>query len=420
MATNRAPILALIAASAISQVGSMLTVVAVPWFVLQTTGSAAKTGLTGFFAALPFIVAGFLGGALVDRVGFKRMSIIGDITSGLAIALIPLLFHTVGLAFWALLALIFLSNLFNTPGNTARRSMAPDLTELAGMRLERANAAITAIPRFATLFGPPLAGVLIVALGPSNVLWFDAATFAFSAALIALAVPALPPDREAGDAQRGYRAALMEAWQFVRADRLVFALMTTFALTNFLDAPSSLLFAVYAERRFGSAVTLGLMFAAFGGGALAGSIIFGAVGHRARRWPLFLAWLIGSLLAYGLFALRPSPAPLLALLALWGLSLGSVNPLSATIYQERIPAALRGRVFGLMTSVGFLAIPIGRVVAGFTLDAFDMRWTFLGIAAGYVAIIAVVLPNRALRAMDAPGAASQPIAAPTSTPNPVR
>ena len=402
--TNRIPILMLIAASAISQVGSMLTVVAVPWFVLQTTGSAAKTGLTGFFAALPFIVAGFLGGALVDRLGFKRMSIIGDLTSGLTIALIPLLFHTVGLAFWALLALIFLSNLFNTPGNTARRSMVPDLTELAGMRLERANAAAQAIPRFATLFGPPLAGVLIVALGPSNVLWFDAATFAVSALLIALAVPTVPPAPRAEDAPQGYRAELLEAWHFVRGDRLIFALMTTFALTNFLDAPSSLLFAVYAERRFGSAVTLGLMFAAFGGGALAGSVIFGAVGHRMRRWPLFIVWLAGSLAAYGLFALRPSVAPLLTLLAFWGLTLGSVNPLSATIYQERIPAALRGRVFGLMTSIGFLAIPIGRIIAGFTLDAFDMRWTFLGIAAGYVAIIGAVFANPALRAMDLPAA----------------
>jgi predicted MFS family arabinose efflux permease len=295
--------------------------------------------------------------------------------------------------------------------------MVPDLTELAGMRLERANAAAQAIPRFATLFGPPLAGVLIVALGPSNVLWFDAATFALSALLIALTIPSLPPAAQASDAPQGYRDALWEAWRFVRGDDLIFALMTTFALTNFLDAPSSLLFAVYAERRFGSAVTLGLMFAAFGGGALAGSICFGAVGHRVRRWPLFLVWLVGSLVAYGFFALRPSVLPLLTLLALWGLTLGSVNPLSATIYQERIPAALRGRVFGLMTSIGFLAIPIGRIVAGFTLDAFDMRWTFLGIAAGYVAIILVVLANRALRTMDrpmAPAISASPIRTPTT------
>ena len=169
--------------------GSTLTLIAVPWFVLQTTGSAAKTGLTGVFSALPFIVAGIFGGALVDRVGFKRMSVIGDITSGLTIALIPLLYHTVGLAFWQLLALTFLGNLFDTPGNTGRQSLVPDLAAMAGMRLERANAFVQSVPRVATLFGPPIAGVLIALIGASNVLWLDAATFAASALLIGAFVP---------------------------------------------------------------------------------------------------------------------------------------------------------------------------------------------------------------------------------------
>src|SRR5947208_7768206 len=117
---NRIPILGLLAANTISQIGSALTFIAVPWFVLETTGSAAKTGLTGVFEALPFIIAGIFGGALVDRLGFKRTSILADLTSGLTLALIPLLYHTVGLAFCQLLALSFLSNLFYTPGSTAR------------------------------------------------------------------------------------------------------------------------------------------------------------------------------------------------------------------------------------------------------------------------------------------------------------
>src|SRR5207249_3590299 len=108
---NRLPILGLLVANTISQVGSALTFIAVPWFVLQTTGSAAKTGLTGVFEALPFIIAGIFGGTLVDRLGFKRTSILADLTSGLTVALIPLLYHTVGLAFWQLLALSFLGSL---------------------------------------------------------------------------------------------------------------------------------------------------------------------------------------------------------------------------------------------------------------------------------------------------------------------
>src|SRR6476620_7677977 len=106
-AAGRRPILGLLTANAISQVGSALTVIAIPWFVLQTTGSAAKTGLTGFFVALPFLITGIFGGTVVDRLGYKRSSVIADSVSGIGIALVPLLYYTVGLAFWQLLALVF-------------------------------------------------------------------------------------------------------------------------------------------------------------------------------------------------------------------------------------------------------------------------------------------------------------------------
>src|SRR3954451_21147265 len=80
--TTRLPIVALLTGNAISTVGNMLTAVAIPWFVLKTTGSAGKTGLAGFSAVLPLAIAGVFGGTLVDRLGFKRMSIAADIASG--------------------------------------------------------------------------------------------------------------------------------------------------------------------------------------------------------------------------------------------------------------------------------------------------------------------------------------------------
>ena len=79
--TNRSvPIFALFTANAVAMTGNVLAVIAIPWFVLQTTGSAAQTGITGFFSVLPVVVTAFLGGGLVDRLGFKRASIIAGIT----------------------------------------------------------------------------------------------------------------------------------------------------------------------------------------------------------------------------------------------------------------------------------------------------------------------------------------------------
>ena len=100
---DRTPILMLLAASTISSLGNQITNLAVLWFVLETTGSAARTGLVGFFTLLPVALALFFGGALVDRLGHRRMSIIADIASAVTVALIPTLHHTVGLPLWALL-----------------------------------------------------------------------------------------------------------------------------------------------------------------------------------------------------------------------------------------------------------------------------------------------------------------------------
>src|SRR3954451_2187453 len=117
---NRIPLIALLTANIVSTVGNLFTSIAVPWFVLQTTGSPVKTGITGAVTALSF-VASFFGGTLVDRIGFKRVAVGSDLASGIAVALVPLLYHTIGLAFWQLLVLVFLRALCSTPGETGRR-----------------------------------------------------------------------------------------------------------------------------------------------------------------------------------------------------------------------------------------------------------------------------------------------------------
>jgi MFS family permease len=210
--------------------------IAIPWFVLETTNSAARTGITAFFTTLPAVLAAFFGGALVDRLGFKRMSVIADLASGLTVALVPLLYHTIGLAFWQLLALVFLGALLDAPGATARRALLPDLAATAQVGLERANASAQSIERAATMLGAPLAGLLIAVLSASNVLWVDAATFAASASLVAALVPS--PGRPTQPSPAGgYLAELLQGLRYLRHDRLARTLILIVMLLNFLDGP---------------------------------------------------------------------------------------------------------------------------------------------------------------------------------------
>jgi MFS family permease len=391
---KRIPITALTLAGIISLTGSMLTSVAIPWFVLQTTNSATKTGLTGVFTTLPYIFGGVFGGTLVDRLGFRRMSVLADLTSGATIALIPLLYHTVGLAFWQLLALTFLANLFNTPGDTARQSIIPDLASLAGMRLERANALVQSIPRFAILFGPPLAGVLIALFGASNVLWLDAATFAISAVVIGTLVPHRVPTARHETGPRRYFADLAEGWRFLAANRISRALITLFLFTNLIESPWSLLLAVYTKRVFGTAVSFGTVLAALGAGAIVSSFLFAAVGHRLPRLGVLVLYPLGGAITFSALALNVSFIALVAVTFAYGLAVGMVNPPTKTIQQEQVPSALLGRVQGIITALMFAFIPLGRGIAAVLIDPVGLPAIFLtiGVLFALVTVVMLALP----------------------------
>src|SRR2546425_5769253 len=136
--------------------GNVAALIAIPWFVLETTGSATRTGITGFAGLVPIVLSGLLGGALVDRLGYRRMSVLADVLSGLSVAAIPLLYVTIGLSFWQLVALVFLGRLLDAPGTTARESLVPDVAAPARLSLERASGASAVIERGSRLMGAPL------------------------------------------------------------------------------------------------------------------------------------------------------------------------------------------------------------------------------------------------------------------------
>jgi MFS family permease len=407
---RRAPLLALLSASAISLAGSTLTWIALPWFVLQTTGSAALTGLAGFFVALPGFVAGVFGGTLVDRLGYKRMSVAADLVSGVAIALAPLLYATVGLPYWQLLALIFVGELLTIPGLTARRSMLPELAAQAAVRLERVNASFESLQHLAVLLGPPLAGVLIVALGAGNVLWLDAASFAASALIVALAIP--PQASGVRPAAGRYRDQLVAGLRFLRGDRLLLALAISLGITNFFsNTLLAVILPVYVKTTLGSPTALGLLAAAFGAGALAGAAVYGAVGHRLPRRAIWLAGFLASPVIFWALAMQ-APLPLLmAAAALEGLLGGPINPMLVTLRHERIPAEMRGRVFSTFSAISQVASPLGIVLAGLSIEAVGVRSTALTIAAGAQLVTVAMLFIPVFHAMNvgiAPGGGAQP------------
>lgn len=402
---RRLPLRALLTGQGISLLGNTLTGLAVPWFVLETTGSASRTGLVAFAGMLPTVIGGIVGGAVVDRLGHRRTSVLADLASGATVATIPLLHATVGLAFWQLLGLVFLGALLDSPGHTARIAILPDLAARAGMPLERANAAGQTIGSVSTLVGPPVAGGLIVLLGPSNVLWLDAASFAVSAALMALAAPAGRSQRAEADRDpaQGFLAEVTEGLRLVVNDRLLRGILGPAMVINFLAAPLfGVVLPVFAARVYGEALDLGLLLAGVGAGSVVGSVAYGALGPSwSRRRTLVAAFLLSGLPFWALALTPPLPIAV-ALLAAVGLFLAPINPLVISAIQRRTPEALLGRVIGAVIALASVLAPLGMLTAGAALETIGVSTTLVVIAAGFLVVGASLIFNPVFAELDRP------------------
>jgi len=398
-ATNRAPIYALLTANAVSQIGNMMSAVAIPWFVLQTTHSAAQTGLSAFASTLPIFFSGLVGGVMVDRVGAKRMSIIADLLSMVTVALVPLLYSTGLLTYPLLLALIVAGTILDTPGGTARLTMMPDLAQKAGMKLERANAAYGSIWRMSILLGPPLAGLLIGLFGTANVLWIDAVTFLVSAILIGLIVP--HAEKNPNARERNHPAAeMLEGLRFFGRQQLLLALLVLFAVFDLLaNAVMLVVLPVNASAVYQTPESYGLLLGIFGGGTLAGTVLYGARGHTWSRRLLILLAPFGFGLPIWVLAVLPSFGIALTMAFIMGLVIGPVGPMITTLYHERVPAELGGRVFGARAALQTLSIPFAALFSGVVVQGIGLQITLVGFASSFLILTGAAALAPVFRAM---------------------
>ncbi|MBX6386304.1 MAG: MFS transporter, partial [Microbispora sp.] len=181
------PLGGLLAAMMVALTGTRVSAIALPWFVLVTTGSATQTGLVAFCEMTPYVVVKALTGPLVDRAGPRVVSWSTDAVSAAAAGAVPLLHATGLLSFPVLLALVAVIGAARGPGDLAKEVMVPEAAERARVPLERATGLSGVTERLASTIGPAAGGVLVAALGPLTGLVVNAVCFALGSLIISLA-----------------------------------------------------------------------------------------------------------------------------------------------------------------------------------------------------------------------------------------
>ncbi len=131
------PVVTFFASDFLSLLGNAAVVLVLPYLVLLRTGDAAAAGIVAATSAVPGFVAAVVGGALVDRIGRRRMAIIADVGSALSVALLAIVDATLGLSLGWFIALGIIGALFDVPGMTARDAMLGRVAQVAGSSVDR-------------------------------------------------------------------------------------------------------------------------------------------------------------------------------------------------------------------------------------------------------------------------------------------
>lgn len=390
---RRLPILALFAAQFFSLSGNAIALVAIPIIALTETGSPLAAGVAGVFATVPLVIGGALGGVLVDRFGYRTSSIVADVASGLTVLAIPVLSATVGLPFGVLLALVFLGGLLDPPGDTAKTVLVPELAALAGMPLARAAGAQSTVQRTASMVGAGTAGALVALVGPIPALIVDAGGFAISALLVACLVPRRIPRAAASDASDAdpdepVGGGFVAGIRFITASPLLRAIVLLVTLTNAIDvAGMTVLKPVYATSVLEDPAMLGFMVGCFAAGALTGSALFGAFGHRySGRLMFATCFVLAGAPPYLTMALGADLPLLLPVLAFSGLAAGALNPMIATAMYGQVPDGMRARVFGATTAGVAASMPLGALLGGLAVEQVGLTPTLVVCGVLYVVL----------------------------------
>jgi MFS family permease len=393
-------------ATAVSEVGSEVTVLALPLAaILVLHATPFEVGLLGACQLVPFLVLGLPAGVWVDRMRRRPVMIASDLLRAALLAAIPLLDAVGALDMPALLAIAAATGALWLLFDVAYQSYLPDLTGREG--LVEGNAKLEIARSGGQIAGPALGGGLIQALGAPVAVLVDAASFVGSAVLLwRIRRPEHAPTASGGG---GMRAEIAEGLRYVLREPLLRAQAASTGIFNLFSSMFSAVFLLYATRVLHlSAGTIGLVFAAGTLSVPLAGVLGPRIGARIGLGPSIVAGALISVGAAPLVIAAPVSAPvpwLVAgfLLLNFGVILYRIGQLS--LRQAITPERMLGRMNATMRFIVWGVLPLGSLVGGVLGGTIGLGPTLaIGIGGTALGIVPVVMsPIRAVRDIpDAP------------------
>lgn len=413
----------------ISSLGGAFTIFALPLLVFKLTGSAFALGVTAAVVYLPYLFFGLIIGALVDRANRRRVMIVTDLARTVVIATIPLLAALGLLSIWWIYIVAFIQTTLGIFFESCEFAAIPSL--VAKDDLIAANGRIQASYSAGRIFGPLLAGALVIVLPVSMVLLGDALSFLISA-LTLLSIrrsfnaapdqaeqPAEPAEPAGPTGVRAYLYSLSgditAGLRYIFGNPLLRSITLMMVLINFVYCPVFTQIVFFARHQLtASDPQIGWFFSASGIGIIALSL----VADRVRKHWSFSMVALGVPMLMGLLIITFSFLhsywiALLIWAAIFGLStLYNINDVS--LRQAIVPNEMLGRVITVENSLSWSVIPLGTFLGGLAIQLTHNVALIYAACGTLILLVAIAFVFTALAHADRYLPASQPASAPAT------
>ncbi|RDB61535.1 MFS transporter [Gordonibacter sp. 28C] len=416
-----------LASSALSLLGNSVASVVLPLVLLARTGDALAAGTLALVCAVPQMLAGLLGGALLDRLNRRNVSIVSDFVSAASIALMPVVDMVWGLSFGWFVVLGLLGAVGDIPGMTARDTLLPAVTKRDGVDLQQFLGVSQSLDSLVTIIGPALAAFLIGFGGDINALWVTAA-LSCSAALVTAtlprdvgavsagertaASPEIAANGEAGAAVgdntsplrsvvAAARASLSDGVRVLFKDDAVLRASTllTFGIVMVMGSFQGLVLPMHFTET-GRPEQLGYVLSALSAGMLAGSLGYAALAPRARKRAWYVASLAGMAAGVAVMGTLTSFPALIAGAVVLGITAGPASALLGFFAYDRIPAERRGSALGTQNALLLAAAPVAMFATSVVVSAAGTAVAALVLVVAWMLVTLGALVVKSMRKLD--------------------
>ncbi len=430
---------------ALSLIGNSIAGVVLPLVLLVRTGDVLAAGSLALICAVPQFVCGIVGGAVLDRVNRRTVSVAADVVSAAACALLPVVDEVWGLSFGWFVALGLLGAVGDVPGMSARDALLPAVCKREGADLQRFVGASQSLGALVNIVGPAVAALLIGMMDDVDVLWITAA-FSCAAALVTWTLPREVGEVAEGDVAEGLAEGGLAEGELAKgaglgengssaegvaaaegaamADRgrgatsllataksvLVDGLAALFASDALLRASTLLSFGITMVMgslqgivlpayftQIGEPEAVGYVVSAMGAGLLVGSLAYTALSSAMSRRAWLVTSLVGMAAAVVVLAGLPALPMLLGSAVALGLFAGPASALLGVFAFDRVPDDRRGSAMGTLNALYLVVAPVGAFTGSVLISLLQIEGAGMVLAGAWLVVTTAALIAKPLR-----------------------